>query len=160
MCRFIEQFGLYSWSCLTSLQSKIFQLLLTNITNIQSVIKKHFEVTAATDEKCEGISVFMKEHTTYILTARWQNKESVYNKNGFLCEYPANIRGRTVTLCWQNLVVDRWQSWPEWAVLLPECEYANSSMKVWMWVLQQQGFYFQDVIPTSTGADSCTFQYR
>lgn len=55
----------------------------------------------------------MKEHTTYILTARGQNKESVYNKNGFLCEYPANIRGQTVTLCWQNLVVDRWQSWPE-----------------------------------------------
>lgn len=55
---------------------------------------------------CDRISVFMKEHT-YILRARGQNKESVYNKKGFLCEYPANITGQTVPLCWQNLVVAR-----------------------------------------------------
>jgi hypothetical protein len=88
------------------LQSKIFQLLFTNITNIQRVIKEHFEVTTGTDKKCDRISVFTKEHT-YILRARGQNKESIYNKNGFLCEYPANITGQTVPLCWQNLVVAR-----------------------------------------------------
>jgi len=48
----------------------------------------------------------MKENT-YILRARGQNKESICNKNGFLCEYPANITGQTVPLCWQNLVVGR-----------------------------------------------------
>jgi len=140
MCRFIQQLDLHNWSCLTSLQSKIFQFL-TNIANIQSVIKKHFEFTTATDKKCEGISVFMKEHTTYILRARRQNKEYVYNRNGFLCEYPVNIRGQTVTLRWQNLVAARWQSWPEWAVLLSECEYANSSMIVWMYY-SSRGFIF------------------
>jgi len=82
MCRFIQQLGFYNWSCLTSLQSKIFQLLLTNITNIQSVIKKHFEVTSGTDKKCDRISVFTKEHT-HILRARGQNKESVYIRMDF-----------------------------------------------------------------------------
>jgi len=82
MCRFIQQLGFYNWSCLTSLQSKIFQLLLTNITNIQSVIKKHFEVTTGTDKKCDRISVFTKE-PTHILRARGQNKESVYIRMDF-----------------------------------------------------------------------------
>jgi hypothetical protein len=66
-------------------------------------LKKHFEVTTGTDKKCDRISVFTKEHT-FILRARGLN---IYNKNGFLCEYPANNTGQTVTLCWQNLVVIR-----------------------------------------------------
>jgi len=126
MCRFIQQLGFYDWSFLTSLQSKIFQFLLTNVTNIQSVIKKHFEITTGTDKMCDRISVFTKEHT-YILRARGQNEESVYNKKGFLCEYPANITGQTVPLCWQNLVVARV------AVMA-----RMRSIIVWMWICQQQ----------------------